>query len=98
VKGKNGYASADPGDRMLSNLNFVDAKLELLVRSGSSSWMKTGDYPVERKLTAPALTERHLFGIVGRTWRDGCASCCVTTAVARPQSAPESPSSSPPPR
>jgi hypothetical protein len=35
---------------MLSNANFVDARLELFVRSGSSAWTKLGDYPIGRRL------------------------------------------------
>jgi hypothetical protein len=40
----------------LSNPKFVDAKVELLVRSGSSGWTKIGDYPIEQKLIVPPIT------------------------------------------
>jgi hypothetical protein len=56
VKGQKGYTSDDPADMIVSNPGFVDAKLELLVRSGSSGWTKIGDYPIERKLIVPSIT------------------------------------------
>jgi hypothetical protein len=56
VKRSKGYTSDDPPDAMLSNPKFVDAKVELLVRSGSSGWTKIGDYPIEQKLIVPPIT------------------------------------------
>jgi hypothetical protein len=58
VKGEKGYTSDDPPAAILSNSNFVDAKVELFVRSGSSGWTKLGDYPIDRKLVVPATTSR----------------------------------------
>jgi len=56
VRGEKGYTSEDPAESMLHNAQFVDATLELLVRSGSSGWAKLGDYPIDRKLIVPANT------------------------------------------
>ena len=55
-KGEKGYTSDARADTMLSNANFVDARLELFVRSGSSAWTKLGDYPIDRRLIVPSST------------------------------------------
>jgi hypothetical protein len=56
VKGEKGYTSDDPPDAILRNPKFVDAKVELFVRAGSSQWVKIGDYPIERKRVVPSAT------------------------------------------
>lgn len=56
VKGEKGYTSDARADTMLSNANFVDARLELFVRSGSSAWTKLGDYSIDRRLIVPSNT------------------------------------------
>jgi hypothetical protein len=56
VKGEKGYTGDDPPDIMLSNPKFVDAKVELFVRSGSAAWAKIAEYPIERKLIAPSAS------------------------------------------
>lgn len=53
LKGDKGYTSEDTAEMMLSNAKFVDAKLELFARSGSSTWAKLGDYAIDRKLIVP---------------------------------------------
>jgi hypothetical protein len=50
VKGEKGYMSADPPDAMLKNTQFVDAKVEIYVRSGSSAWIKLVESPITRQL------------------------------------------------
>jgi hypothetical protein len=35
---------------MLQNSKFVDAKIDLFSKYGSTQWAKLGEYPVERKL------------------------------------------------
>ena len=52
IKGDKGYTSEDPPEVMLRNPQFVDARLEVFVRSGSSAWTKVGNYTVDRRLTA----------------------------------------------
>jgi hypothetical protein len=50
VKGEKGYTSGDPPDVMLRNTQFVDAKVEIYVKSGGSNWIKLGEYPIPRQL------------------------------------------------
>jgi hypothetical protein len=35
---------------MLANSHFVDAKVEVFAKYGSTQWKKLGDYPVTRQL------------------------------------------------
>jgi len=53
VAGQQGYTGTDDRDEMLHNSHFVDAKAELFVKSGSSSWTRVGEYPVSRQLLPP---------------------------------------------
>jgi hypothetical protein len=50
VKGEKGYTGADPPDVMLKNAQFVDAKVEIYVKSGSSMWTKLVESPIARQL------------------------------------------------
>jgi hypothetical protein len=50
VTGQQGYTGTDDRDEMLRNSQFVDAKAELFVKSGSSNWTRIGEYPVARQL------------------------------------------------
>ena len=45
-----GYTGAEPRAQMLKNSLFVDAKVDLFARHGSRTWMKIGEFPIERKL------------------------------------------------
>ncbi len=45
-----GYTGTDPTDSLLRNSQFVDAKVDLFARSGSASWTKLGEYPIERRM------------------------------------------------
>lgn len=47
-----GYKGTDPRDQLLHNSQFVDAKVELFAKYGSTQWAKIGDYPVARTLRA----------------------------------------------
>jgi hypothetical protein len=35
---------------MLKNKEFVDVKVDLFARHGSATWVKIGEFPIERKL------------------------------------------------
>jgi hypothetical protein len=35
---------------MLANTHFVDAKVELLAKYGSTQWKRLGEYPIKRAL------------------------------------------------
>jgi hypothetical protein len=48
--GQQGYTGTDDRDAMLRNSQFVDAKVEVYVKSGSSKWTRIGEYPIAREL------------------------------------------------
>ena len=50
IMGPQGYTGTDDREAMLRNSQFVDAKVELYVKSGSSNWTRIGEYPVAREL------------------------------------------------
>jgi hypothetical protein len=35
---------------MLQNSQFVDARVEIFGKQGSRTWVKLGEYPIDRKL------------------------------------------------
>src|SRR5262249_18536679 len=46
-----GYTGSDQSrQEMLANTHFVDAKVELLAKYGSTQWKPIGEYPITRKL------------------------------------------------
>jgi hypothetical protein len=46
-----GYTGSDQSrQEMLANSHFVDAKVELLAKYGSTQWKPIGEYPITRKL------------------------------------------------
>ncbi len=45
-----GYTGVQPRMQMLQNKEFVDAKVEIYLRSGSRVWAKLAEYPIERQL------------------------------------------------
>jgi len=53
MRSQQGYKSTEPRQQMLQNSHFVDAKVELSAKYGSTQWVRIGDYAVERKLMAP---------------------------------------------
>lgn len=51
IKSQLGYTGSDQSRTdMLQNSHFVDAKVDLLVKYGSSQWVKVGTYPITRQL------------------------------------------------
>jgi hypothetical protein len=51
VKSPLGYTGSDQSrQEMLQNSHFVDAKVELFAKYGSTQWTRLGSYPIERKL------------------------------------------------
>jgi hypothetical protein len=51
IKSLLGYTGSDQTRQdMLQNSHFVDAKVDLLVKYGSSQWAKVGTYPITRQL------------------------------------------------
>jgi hypothetical protein len=51
LKSNNGYTgSEETRQQMLENSHFVDAKVEVFAKHGSTQWKKMGDYPITRQL------------------------------------------------
>jgi hypothetical protein len=45
-----GYTGEQPRLQMLQNSQFVDAKVELFLKTGSRVWAKLAEYPIQRQL------------------------------------------------
>jgi hypothetical protein len=45
-----GYTGEQPRLQMLQNREFVDAKVEIFAKHGSRTWVKIGDYKIDRQL------------------------------------------------
>ena len=53
VKSPRGYTGSDQSrQEMLQNSHFVDAKVDLFAKYGSTQWTRVGTYPIERRLLA----------------------------------------------
>jgi hypothetical protein len=50
IMGPQGYTGTDDREAMLRNSQFVDATVELYVKSGTSNWTRLGEYPIAREL------------------------------------------------
>src|SRR5262245_34158316 len=51
IKSNLGYTGADQSrQEMLHNSHFVDAKVELSAKYGSTQWVRIADYPIKREL------------------------------------------------
>lgn len=50
VRSERGYTGIESRQQMLRNSNFVDAKVELFGKHGSRTWVKMGEFPIEREL------------------------------------------------
>ena len=45
-----GYTGTQPRMQMLQNKEFVDAKVEIFLKSGSKVWAKLAEFPIDRQL------------------------------------------------
>ena len=52
VRSQQGYTGTEPRVTMLQNRLFVDFKAEIFGKSGSSTWVKLGEFRVNRQLLA----------------------------------------------
>jgi hypothetical protein len=52
IRSQRGYTGSDPREDMLRNSQFVDARVELFAKYGSTQWKRIGEYPVTRRLIA----------------------------------------------
>ena len=50
AKSPRGYTGSDPRLEMLQNSHFVDAKVDLFAKYGSTQWTRIGSYPIARQL------------------------------------------------
>ena len=50
IMGSQGYTGTDDREALLRNSRFVDAKVELFVKSGPSNWTRIGGYTIAREL------------------------------------------------
>ena len=51
IKSQLGYTGSDQSQQeMLQNSHFVDAKVELFGKYGSTQWVRLGSYPITRQL------------------------------------------------
>ena len=50
IKSNLGYKGPEPRQEMLRNSLFVDAKVELSAKYGSSQYSRIGEYPIKREL------------------------------------------------
>jgi hypothetical protein len=48
-----GYTGTDPHDALLRNSHFVDAKVDLFAKYGSTQWTRLGEYQIARQLIEP---------------------------------------------
>jgi hypothetical protein len=52
VRSERGYTGTEARAQMLKNSNFIDAKVELFGKHGSRTWVKMGEYAIDRELIA----------------------------------------------
>jgi hypothetical protein len=50
VKSPRGYTGSESRQEMMSNSQFVDARVQVFAKYASTQWKLIGEYPVERKL------------------------------------------------
>lgn len=50
VRAPQGYTGTQPRTQLLENKLFVDAKVEVFGKHGSSTWVKLGDFKIARQL------------------------------------------------
>jgi hypothetical protein len=48
-----GYTGAEPRQDMLANSQFVDARVQIFAKYGSTQWQRVGEYTIDRRLTNP---------------------------------------------
>jgi hypothetical protein len=50
LRNDRGYTSSDSRLKMLQNSQFVDAKVQIFGKHGSRTWVKMGEYTIDRQL------------------------------------------------
>jgi hypothetical protein len=54
VKSQLGYTGTDSRAEMLRNTQFVDAKVDVYAKYGSTQWTRIGEYAIDRQLIDPS--------------------------------------------
>ena len=54
IKADLGYTGTDSREAMLSHSQFVDAKVDLFAKYGSTQWARIAEFPISRQLVADA--------------------------------------------
>ena len=52
VKSQLGYTGTEPRQQMLGNRQFVDARVQIFAKHGSTQWTLIAEHPIERRLVA----------------------------------------------
>lgn len=52
VRAPQGYTGVQPRAQLLENRLFIDAKVEVFGKHGSATWVKLGEYKIDRQLLA----------------------------------------------
>ena len=50
VRAPQGYTGLQPRAQLLDNRLFIDAKVEVFGKHGSATWVKLGDFRIDRQL------------------------------------------------
>ena len=50
VRAQQGYTGTQPRVSMLQNAQFIDFKVEVFGKQGPSTWIKLGEFPIQRQL------------------------------------------------
>jgi hypothetical protein len=50
IRPQQGYTGIESRQEMLQNSHFVDAKVELFAKYGSTQWVRVGIFPIKRQL------------------------------------------------
>jgi hypothetical protein len=50
VSSQHGYTGTEPRQQMLQNSQFIDARVQVFAKYGSTQWTLIGEYPIERRL------------------------------------------------
>ena len=50
-----GYTGTETAEQLFQNSQFVDARVQIFAKYGSTQWKPIGEYLVDRRLLAPSL-------------------------------------------
>ncbi len=53
VKSSKGYTGTETRQQMMQNSQFIDARVRILAKYGTTQWTPIGEYVIERRLVTP---------------------------------------------